>query len=356
MRKAATIVLTEDERETLSSWTRAGTKEARFVQRARIILAAASGKQTTEIARKLGERPSTVSKWRLRFAQDRIRGLMDESRSGRPRRYEEQQTTERILQKLSEPPPAPYAIWNGRVLAESLGDVSEAQVRRVLRKQKIQLQRKTSWCISTDPEFGRKAADIVALYLHPPENAVVICVDEKPHIQALERAQGYLRLPDGRAVRGVAHEYKRHGTTTLFAALNVMTSKVLTKHTKRRRRIEFLSFMNEVVAENPDREIHVILDNLSTHKPKRDRWLQQHPNVHFHFTPTHASWLNLVECWFSVLSRTTLHGASFTSPRELRAAIDQFIKYWDDNGVPFQWTKAAVRPVTPKSYISHLRT
>lgn len=356
MRKAALIELTDDEFATLNSWVRSGTGEARFAQRAKIVLAAASGKQTTEIARKLGERPSTVSKWRLRFAQDRIQGLMDENRSGRPRRYEEQQTTERVLQKLSEPPPAPYAIWNGRVLAESLGDVSEAQVRRVLRKQKIQLQRKTSWCISTDPEFGQKAADIVALYLQPPENAVVICVDEKPHIQALERAQGYLRLPDGRAVRGVAHEYKRHGTTTLFAALNVMTSKVLTKHTTRRRRVEFLSFMNEVVAENPDREIHVILDNLNTHKPKHDRWLQQHPKVHFHFTPTHASWLNLVECWFSVLSRTSLHGASFTSPRELRAGIDRFIKYWDENGVPFQWTKAKVRPVTPKSYINHLRT
>ncbi len=135
-----------------------------------------------------------------------------------------------------------------------------------------------------------------------------------------------------------------------------MTSRVLAKHTNRRRRVEFLSFMNEVVAENPDREIHVILDNLNTHKPKRDRWLQQHPKVHLHFTPTHASWLNLVECWFSVLSRTTLHGASFTSPRELRAAIDRFIKHWDDNGVPFQWTKAEVRPVTPKSYITHLRT
>ena len=134
-----------------------------------------------------------------------------------------------------------------------------------------------------------------------------------------------------------------------------MTSKVIAKHTNRRRRVEFLAFMNEVVADNPGSEVHVILDNLSTHKPKRDRWLQQHPNVHFHFTPTHASWLNLVECWFSVLSRAALHGASFTSPRELRAAIDRFIKYWDENGVPFQWTKAEVRPVTPKSYINNLR-
>lgn len=355
MRKAAEIALSSEESEILKAWVRSGTGEARFARRARIVLAAASGKQTAEIARSLSERPSTVSKWRLRFAQDRIKGLMDEARAGRPRIYDEHQTVERVLRKLSEPPPAPYAVWNGRVLAQALGDVSEAQVRRVLRKQKIQLQRKTTWCISTDPEFGPKAADIVGLYLHPPENAVVLCVDEKPHIQALERAQGYLRLPDGRAVRGIAHEYKRHGTTTLFAALNVMTSRVIAKHTNRRRRVEFLAFMNEVVADNPGSEVHVILDNLSTHKPKRDRWLQQHPNVHFHFTPTHASWLNLVECWFSVLSRAALHGASFTSPRELRAAIDRFIKYWDENGVPFQWTKAEVRPVTPKSYINNLR-
>jgi len=355
MRKAAEIVLTSEESDTLKAWVRSGTSEARFVRRARIVLAAGSGKQTAEIARSLGERPTTVSKWRLRFAQDRILGLMDEARAGRPRRYEEQKTTERVLQKLSEPAPVPYAVWNGRILAKELGDVSEAQVRRVLRKQKIQLQRKTTWCISTDPEFGPKAADIVGLYLHPPENAVVLCVDEKPHIQALERAQGYLRLPDGRAVRGIAHEYKRHGTTTLFAALNVMTSKVIAKHTNRRRRIEFLAFMNEVLANNQGREVHVILDNLSTHKPKHDRWLQQHPNVHLHFTPTHASWLNLVECWFSVLSRAALHGASFTSPRELRSAIDRFIKYWDENGIPFHWTKAEVRPQTPKSYINNLR-
>lgn len=181
---------------------------------------------------------------------------------------------------LDETPPDGYSQWNGRRLAAALGDVSIDQVRRVLRAKKLQLQRKRSWCISTDPQFGTKAADVVALYLNPPENALVLSVDEKPHIQALERAQGYLRLPNGTALRGVSHEYKRHGTSTLFAALEVMTGKVFARHTKRHRRREFLAFMNEVVALYPERELHIVLDNLSTHKPKHGRWLARHPNVH----------------------------------------------------------------------------
>ena len=166
---------------------------------------------------------------------------------------------------------------------------------------------------ATDPEFVAKAADIVGLYLAPPDHAIVLAVDEKPAIQALERAQGYLKLPNGRSLHGQAHEYRRRGTTTLFAALEVATGQIKAKHTKRRRRAEFLDFMNEVVADYPDQEIHVVLDNLRTHKPKRDRWRARHKNVHFHFTPTHASWLNQVEIWFSILARRTLEGASFTS-------------------------------------------
>lgn len=355
MRIAAEIKLTTEDEATLRRWTRSGTAEARLAHRASIILAAASGAKTIEIARRLRERPTTVSKWRLRFFREGIGGLQDAPRQGRPQTYDDAEVTARVMAKLGEAPPRGFAQWNGRLVAESLGDVSEARVRRVLRKQRIQLQRKVSWCISTDPEFGPKAADIVALYLHPPENAVVLCVDEKPHIQALERAQGYLRLPNGQALRGVSHEYKRHGTTTLFAALNLLTGKVFGKHTNRRRRREFLDFMNALVAEYPGVEIHVVLDNLSTHKPKHDRWLRLHPNVHLHFTPTHASWLNLIECWFSILSRSALKGASFTSPKELRQAIDDFIQHWLEHGTPFEWTKAEVRPVTPKSYIANLR-
>jgi len=171
----------------------------------------------------------------------------------------------------------------------------------------------------------------------------VLSVDEKPHIQALERAQGWLKLPNGKAVTGFSHEYKRHGTTTLFAALNVATGKVKAGHYQRRRRIEFLDFMNSVIAEYPDQEIHVILHNLSTHKPKRDHWLSLHKKVHFHYTPTHASWLNQIEIWFSILSRRALKGASFTSPKQVRHAIDLFIKAHNKKAAPFEWKKSHVK-------------
>jgi transposase len=224
-----------------------------------------------------------------------------------------------------------------------------------LQRHGIHLQRRRSWCISTDPEFVPKAADVVGLYLSPPENAVVICVDEKPHIQALERAQGWLRLPNGKALTGFSHEYKRHGTTTLFAALEVATGQVKAGHYNRRRRIEFLDFMNQVVAAYPpDTELHVVLDNLSTHKPKDDRWLRRHTNVHFHYTPTHASWLNQVEVWFSILWRHALRGASFTSPRQLRQAIDRFIQAYSEVAHPFHWTKALVHSVKPDETYANL--
>jgi transposase len=180
------------------------------------------------------------------------------------------------------------------------------------------------WRISTDPEFGPKAADVVGLYLSPPENAVVLCVDEKPHIQVLERAQGWLRLPNGKALNGFSHCYKRHGTSTLFAALEVATGQVQVGHYPRRR--QFLDFMNDVIAQHCGTEIHVILDNLNTHKPKQDRWLARHPNMHFHFIPTYASWLNMVEVWFSILSRQALQNLSCTTIRQLREAIDRFVK------------------------------
>ena len=224
----------------------------------------------------------------------------------------------------------------------------------MLRHRGISLQRRRSWGVSTDPEFDRKAADIVALYLAPPVNAVVLCVDEKPHIQALERAQGWLRLPDGRALTGFAHEYTRHGTSTLFAALTVATGQVQAGHYQRRRRVEFLDFMNQVVATHPEGDLHIILDNLSTHKPKDDAWLRAHPRVHLHYTPTHASWLNQVEVWFSVLSRAALVGASFTSPAQLRQAIDDFIAAYNPKAHPFAWTKVKVHQKRPASKYADL--
>ena len=351
--RAAPIELTEQERQTLVQWTSAGTTEHRLVERAQIILLAAEGRSTRDIADQLRTRTARVSKWRTRFATERISGLSDAARSGKPAKYSAA-TEKRMLALLDQPPPKGYAQWSGPLLAEALGDVNVHQVWRLLRQRGISLARRRSWCISTDPEFGPKAADIIGLYLDPPEKALVLCVDEKPSIQALERAQGWLRLPNGKALNGFSHCYKRHGTTTLFAALDVATGQVRTGHYQRRRRREFLDFMNGVAAAHAGREIHVVLDNLNTHRPKNDRWLKRHANVHFHYTPTYSSWLNQVEVWFSILSRQALRGASFTSPRQLRQAIDDFVDAHNAKAAPFEWTKAVVHPSAPKHRYSDL--
>jgi hypothetical protein len=251
-------------------------------------------------------------------------------------------TDRRILRLLDKPPPEGFARWTGPLLAAALGDVDVQYVWRFLRYHHIDLQARKSWCESNDPAFAAKAADIVGLYIAPPEKAVVLCVDEKPSIQALERAQGYLKLPNGRALTGQSHDYKRHGTTTLFAALDVATGKVIAAHSKRRRRVEFLGFMNNVVAAFSGRELHVIVDNLNTHK-KNEHWLKKHPKVHFHFTPTSASWLNQVETWFSILQGQSLSGASFTSLEQLKEHIDAFIEAYNGKAEPFVWTKKKVR-------------
>lgn len=280
-------------------------------------------------------------------------GLLDEPRPGARRKYD-QTTEQRILALLDTPPPAGHATWTGSLLAAALRGTSAHHVWRVLRRHGIHLQRRRIWCVSTDPEFAQKAANIVGLYLAPPENAVVACVNERPHIQALERAQGWLRLPDGRVLTGFSHAYKRHGTTTLPAALGVATAMVTAGHY--RRRLEFLDFMNEVIADYPlDQEIRVILDNLNTHKPKQDRWLRRHPNVHVHFTPTHATWLNLVECWFIILSRRALRGGSFTSPRQVREAIDRFVEAYAKEAAPFEWRKRVVHPARLRKHYTELR-
>ena len=350
-----TITLSDDERQRLERQTRNGTTEQRHAVRARMILMLADGSTNEAVARAVGVRVATVSKWRTRFEAQGLEGLSDAPRSGKPVRYG-RETLDRVLTLLDSDPPPGYAQWNGRLLSRALGDVSARHVWRLLRTHKISLERRRSFCISTDPAFAAKAADIVGLYLRPPENAVVICVDEKPQIQALERAQGWLRLPNGRALSGFSHDYKRHGTTTLFAALEVATGLVKAGHYKRRRRREFLDFMNEVIAAyGKEQEIHVILDNLNTHKPKEDRWLKRHKNVHFHFTPTYSSWLNQVETWFSILSRQALRSASFTAPRQVRQAIDGFVVAYNEEAEPFEWTKAEVYPGTLKKKYADLR-
>jgi transposase len=339
----------------LRSWLAAGKTERRLAFRAQIILALADGLSNQAAARRLATRPATVSKWRGRFARQGLTGVVDAPRSGKPRHYEAE-AEQRIVAALDTPPPSGYARWNGTLLAKHLGDISKHQIWRVLREQETSLERRRSWCISTDPAFAQMAADILALYLQPPENAAVLSVDEKPHIQALERAQGWLRMPNGRAFTGFNHEYKRQGTTTLFAALEVATGLVKAGHYRRGRRLEFLHFMNRVLAEHRGREIHVILDNLNTDKPKHDRWLARHKNVHFHFTPTHASWLNQVEVWFSILSSHALAGTRFTSPRHVRDQIDAFITAYNQDAHPFEWTKQVVFAKHPRSTYANLRT
>lgn len=351
-RKAVDILLTVSEQEQLQRWCRGQQTPRALVERARIILAAAEGWSNDEIAQRQHTRPARVSKWRRRFAGQRCAGLQDAPRPGQPVKYGPGEER-RLLAQLDQLPPPGYAAWNGRLLARALARPPD-WVWAVLRRHRISLQRRRAWCISTDPQFAQKAADIVGLYLDPPDHAVVLSVDEKPHIQALERAQGWLRLPDGKALTGFSHDYKRHGTSTLFAALEVATGQVKAGHFRRRRRRDFLAFMNELVAAYPQRELHVIVDNLNTHKPKQDRWLRRHPRVHLHFTPTHASWLNQVEIWFSLLVRHALRGASFTSVQQLRAAIDAFIAAYNPEAAPFEWTKREARPVVPKHKYANL--
>jgi transposase len=346
--RAAEIVLSEGERAILEGWARTAKTERRKHFRARVILELAEGLSNEDVAERWHTRTATVSKWRGRFARSRVAGLEDAPRSGKPPLYDEE-TRDRILRALDDPPPKGYSRWNGRLLARRLKDVSEHQIWRVLRERGISLEHRRSWCISTDPYFAQKAADVVGLYLNPPENAIVLSVDEKPHIQALERAQGWLKLPNGKALTGFNHEYKRHGTTTLFTALEVATGLVRAGHYQRRRRVEFLDFMNRLLAHYPGRELHVILDNLSTHKPKHDRWLARHRNVHLHFVPTRASWLNQVEVWFSILVSQALAGASFTSPEQLRQRIDDFIGVYNEDAHPFEWTKQVVFSKHPRS-------
>jgi transposase len=338
--KATKIRLDRKTRIELEGWLRASTSEQRMVRRARIVLLAADGWASRAIARKVGVMTGVVSVWRTRFAAAGIDGLKDKPRPGAKPVYTAA-TGKRILAVLDRPVPKGRARWTCELVAEALGDVDVNYVRRFLRKQKIDLAGRKSWCESNDPDFAAKAADVVGLYMAPPKNAIVICVDEKPSIQALERAQGYLKLPNGRALTGHSHDYKRHGTSTLFAAFEVATGKVKAAHKKRRRRKEFLDFMDEVVAAYPRSRLEVILDNLNTHK-KNEQWLARHPKVKFHYTPTRASWLNQVEGWFSILQGQSLTGASFTSVEQLRQHIDAFIETYNEDAEPFAWTKSKV--------------
>jgi transposase len=281
--EAREVRLSAKERKVLEACCRSPRTLQRDLKRARIVLLAAAGRSTRSIAKEVGVQPRIASLWRHRFADEGLGSLKDKPRPGKEPIYTKA-TDKRILALLDNPPPAGFARWTGPLLADALGDVDVQYVWRFLRHNKIDLAARKSWCESNDPKFAAKAAEVVGLYIAPPQRAIVLCVDEKPSIQALERAQGYLKLPNGRALTGQSHDYKRHGTTTLFAALDVATGKVLATHTKRRRRIELLAFMNSTIAAYPGCELHVILDNLNTHK-KNEHWLKKPPQ---RAVPLHA--------------------------------------------------------------------
>jgi transposase len=343
----------EADRQVLEDWARSRTMEARLVERARIVLGCLEGQPVSGIALRLKVRPNTVIDWRRRFETNGIGGLRDRPRPGKPPRYTVEFRNQ-VLTALEEPPPRGQAIWDGPALAKHL-KASVHAVWRVLRKEGICLARQRSWCVSTDPEFTAKAADIVGLYLNPPQNALVLSVDEKPSIQALERRTGYVETDNGKIVRGFKSTYKRHGTLNLFAALEVATGAVHTQTTGKKRRIEFLEFMDRVMGGlPPGKEIHVILDNYCIHK-KNDPWLAAHPNVSFHFTPTSASWLNQVEIWFGILGRKALRGASFHNVEQLRQAIEDFVAAYSPIAKPFLWRKREVRGSQLRNTIVNLR-
>src|SRR5579863_2444016 len=341
-RHAPELECSVEDRAGLMALMNSRTAEARAVDRARIILACLEGKEIQQVARDLRVSVPSVSKWRRRFSLWGLRGLQDRSRPGKPVTYGAA-FRNRVLALLEEPAPPGMSHWDGPAVAEKL-DASVHAVWRVLRREGIYLQRRRSWCVSTDKEFAPKAAAVVGLYLNPPLNAVVLSVDEKPSIQAIERASGYVETDSGKVVRALKSTYKRHGTLNLFAALEVDTGQVKTKFTEFKKREDFRSFLDEVLADQPqDKEIHVILDNYSTHK-RNDDWLAKFEGrVQFHFTPTSASWLNQIEIVFSLLQRKTLSGASFKTKDQLREAIEAFVQKHNERAKPFRWRKREVK-------------
>lgn len=347
------ITARPEEIRTLQSLKRSPQTPQGVAARASMVLESIEGRQIKEVAQNHGVNVLTVSKWRQRFIARGIAGLRDLPRSGKPRKHPPE-LRERVLAVLELPPPEGQAAWDGKAVAAHL-KVNVHAIWRILRKEGIGLQRHRSWCVSTDPEFAPKAAEVVGLYLNPPFNALVISVDEKPSIQAKTCPTGYVKTESGKIVRGFKSTYRRNGTLNLFAALEVATGIVHGKTTETKRRDDFRQFMDEVVSELPaDKDIHVILDNLCTHKKNED-WLARYEGrVHFHFTPTSASWLNLVEVWFGLLTRKALRGASFDSKEQLRSAIESFLKVHNSAPRPFRWRKREVRGAQLRNTIINL--
>ena len=339
-RPRAEVVLSAEEHAQLTVLAASRSLPHAMVARAQLVLWAAQGENSTVIAERLGWSMPTVGKWRQRFVEQRIAGLHDELRPGRPRTYGDEQVAQLINRVLrSKPDNATH--WSVRSVAEATG-VSKSTVARYFALFGLQPHRSKSFKLSTDPFFVEKVRDVVGLYLNPPDKALVLCVDEKSQVQALERTQPVLPMGLG-YLEGVTHDYYRHGTTTLFAALNVLDGSVITQCKPRHRHQEFLSFLNHLDRNVPvEPQVHLIADNYATHKHPRVRaWLARHARYHIHYTPTYASWLNQVERWFGLITQHAIRRGSFRSVRELVQWIDLYVAHHNLHKQPFAWTATA---------------
>ena len=334
------MTLSETERQTLEGWVRRRSAAQALCLRARIVLGAAAGESNTALAEQLSLTRGTVAKWRGRFVRDRLDGLLDEPRPGRPRVIGDEKVEE-VITKTLESAPKDSTHWSTRAMAAEVG-LSQSAISRIWRAFGLQPHRVESFKLSTDPLFVEKVRDVVGLYLDPPERALVLCVDEKSQIQALDRSQPILPMLPGVPARAT-HDYKRAGTSSLFAALDIASGKVIGSLHARHRTIEFKKFLKQIDQAVPaELDVHLVLDNYTTHKTKAvQRWLLAHPRFHLHFTPTGASWMNLVERWFAELTNKKLRRGAHRSVRELNADICGWIERWNEDPRPYVWTKTA---------------
>jgi len=338
-RPRAPITLSPDEHAELTAWSRRRVSAQAHAMRARIILMSAEDMPNEEVADRLGVSSWTVWKWRKRFLESGIDGLLDAPRPGAPRTADKE--VERVLALTLESKPPDGGQWSTRTMATATG-LSQSTISRIWRAFSLQPHRQRTFKLSNDPLFVAKVRDIVGLYMNPPDKALVLCVDEKSQIQALDRTQPLLPMRPG-SVECRTHDYVRNGTTTLFAALDATTGRVIGKCYRRHRSSEFVKFLRVIDDSVPKTlDVHLILDNYGTHKtPQVRRWLARHPRFHVHFTPTYTSWINLVECWFSVLTRRKLKRSSHGSTRKLERDIKAFLEATNEDPKPFVWTKTA---------------
>ncbi|HEY7484228.1 MAG TPA: IS630 family transposase [Streptosporangiaceae bacterium] len=339
--KPLPLELSDEERRVLTGWARRRTTAQALAVRSRIVLECAAGRSNTEIAQLLGISRETVRKWRARFACDRLEGLTDEPRPGAPRKITDEQVEAVITATLEREPPKGDTHWSTRSMAEQAG-LSQSAISRIWRAFGLKPHLVQTWKLSTDPQFIDKVRDIVGLYMAPPAGALVLCVDEKSQMQAIDRTAPILPVLPTTPAR-MTHDYVRHGTTSLFAAFDVASGSVIAEHHRRHRHQEFLRFLKTIDAAVPvDLDLHLICDNYATHKtPAVKKWLLRHPRFHLHFTPTSGSWLNLVERWFAELTNRKLRRSAHRSVIELERDVRGWINEWNNDPKPFIWTKTA---------------